>query len=148
MPKPSFIGLSNGVLQLQDLDANGEKQIVVTSPGLQGYFDLNFENDTEGGEWQPFKTFLKTLNLDLRDPNVRMLDVNGDGKPEIVLSDLGAFWFWENEGKIGYDSPELVSKPYDEEFGVAIVFSDQEQRIFLADISLWHFCLSSAKCHH
>ena len=135
IPKPSFTGLSNGVLQLQDLEANGEKQLVVTSQGLQGYFDLDFNTDTEGGDWQPFKTFVKNLNLDLRDPNVRMLDVNGDGKPEVVLSDAGAFWFWENQGKMGYDSPEIAVKPYDEERGAAIVFSDQEQRIFLADMS-------------
>lgn len=130
IPKPSLTGLSTGVLQLQDLDANGEKQLVVNYPGLQGYFDRSDE-----GEWQPFKAFLKTLNLDFRDPNVRMLDVNGDGKPEVVLSDLGAFWFWENAGKIGYDSPELATKPYDEEHGASIVFSDMEQRIFLADMS-------------
>ena len=130
MPKPSFTGLSNGVLQLQDLEANGEKQLVVTSPGVQGYFELSDE-----GAWQPFKSFLKTLNLDLHDPNVRMLDVNGDGKPEVVLSDLGAFWWWENAGKMGYDAPELATKPYDEELGASVVFSDLEQRIFLADMS-------------
>ncbi len=130
MPKPSFMGLSNGTLQLQDLDANGEKQLVAHTEGVQGYFEL-----TDEGEWQPFKSFLKTLNLDLRDPNVRMLDVNGDGKPEVVLSDLGAFWWWENADKIGYDAPELATKPYNEEQGAAIVFSDFEQRIFLADMS-------------
>ena len=130
IPKPSFSGLSNGVLQLQDLEANREKQVVITSPGLEGYFEL-----TDEGEWQPFKAFLKTLNLNLRDPNVRMFDVNGDGKPEVVLSDAGAFWWWENAGKIGYDSPQLAKKPYDEERGAAIVFSDQEQRIYLADMS-------------
>jgi RHS repeat-associated protein len=130
MPKPSFMGLGNGTLQLQDLNANGEKQLVVNSGGVQGYFELS-----DDGEWQPFKAFLKNLNLDLKNPNVRMLDVNGDGKPEVVLSDEGAFWFWENEGKIGYDAPELAAKPYDEERGAAIVFADQEQRIFLADMS-------------
>ncbi len=130
IPKPSFIGIANGVLQLQDLEANGQKQVVVTSPGIQGYFDLN-----DVGEWQPFKSFIKTLNLDLRDPNVRMLDVNGDGKPEVLLSDQGAFWWWENQGKIGYDSPELVNKPFDEELGPTIIFADPEQRIFLADMT-------------
>ncbi|MBB3841983.1 RHS repeat-associated protein [Runella defluvii] len=130
MPKPSFLGLGNGSLQLQDLNANGEKQLVVNSGGVQGYFELK-----DDGEWQPFRTFLKNLHLDLKNPNVRMLDVNGDGKPEVVLSDEGAFWFWENEGKIGYDAPELAAKPYDEEQGAAIVFADQEQRIFLADMS-------------
>jgi RHS repeat-associated protein len=130
MPKPSFMGLGNGTLQLQDLDANGEKQLVVNSGGIQGYFEL-----TNQGEWQPFKTFLNNLNIDLKNPNIRMLDVNGDGKPEVVLSDEGAFWFWENEGKIGYDTPELATKPYDEEQGATLVFQDQEQRIFLADMS-------------
>lgn len=130
IPKPSLTGLSNGVLQLQDLEANGERQLVVNYPGLQGYFEL-----TDEGEWQPFKAFLKTLNLDFRDPNVRMLDVNGDGRPEVLLSDHGAFWWWENAGKIGYDAPELATKPFDEERGAAIVFSDFEQRIFLADMS-------------
>ncbi|WP_373552050.1 SpvB/TcaC N-terminal domain-containing protein [Haliscomenobacter sp.] len=129
-PKPSFLGLSTGLLQLQDLEANGERQVVVNAPGLQGYFELSDE-----GEWQPFKSFLKTLNLDFNDPNVRMFDVNGDGKPEIVLSDHGAFWYWENAGKIGYDAPELVTKAYDEERGPTMVFSDLEQRIFLADMS-------------
>ncbi len=130
MPKPSFNGISNGVLQLQDLDADGGKQIVVTSEGTQGFFELN-----DQGHWEPFRAFAKRLNLDLRDPNVRMLDINGDGKPEVVLSDVGAFWFWENQGKMGYDTPELATKPYDEERGAAIVFDDYEQRIFLADMS-------------
>lgn len=39
-PKPSFTGLGQGVMQLQDLDADGGKQIVVNAPGLQGYFDV------------------------------------------------------------------------------------------------------------
>ena len=130
MPKPSFLGIGNGTLQLQDLDANGEKQLVINSPGLQGYFEL-----TNEGEWQPFKAFAKTLNLDLKDPNVKMLDVNGDGKPEVLLSEQGAFWWWENQGKVGYDSPELATKPYDEEAGAAIVFADSEQKIYLSDMS-------------
>lgn len=130
IPKPAFLGMAEGVLQLQDLEANGQKQVVVNAVGQQGYFELN---DDE--EWQPFKTFLKELQIDLRNPNVRMLDLNGDGKPEVVMSDQGAFMWWKNKGKIGYDSPELVPKAHDEELGPAIVFQDQKQRIFLADMT-------------
>ena len=130
IPKPSFYGLNNGVLQLQDLEADGKKQIVITTPGTQGFFEL-----MDDGEWSPFKTFIKTLNLDLRDPNVRMLDLNGDGKPDIILSNQGAFWWWKNQGKIGYDSPELAAQGFNEEKDPAILFADQEQSIFLADMS-------------
>ena len=130
LPKPSFLGLNDGALQLLDLEANGQKQVVVQTDGLGGFFEL-----CDDGHWQPFQVFLKNLSVDLKDPNIRFLDVNGDGKPEVVLADQGAFWWWENEGKLGYDSPELAAKPYDEERGAAVVFADAEQRIFLADMS-------------
>lgn len=132
MPKPSFSGLSSGVLQLQDLDADGGKQIVVNGGGLQGYFDLN---PAEEGNWEPFHAFLKTANVNLNDPNVRMIDLNGDGKPEIVLSEENAFCWWAGLGRLGYEAPERIAKPFEEELGPAIVFSDAEQRIFLADMS-------------
>jgi RHS repeat-associated protein len=130
MPKPSLTGLHNGSLQLQDLEANGEKQLVVNTDGLEGYFELN-----DNGEWQPFKAFVKNLNVNLSNPNMRMIDVNGDGKPEVLLTDQAAFWYWPNNGKMGYDSVEIVPKPFDEDKGPAIVFQDMEQRIFLADMT-------------
>ncbi|MFN0217011.1 MAG: SpvB/TcaC N-terminal domain-containing protein, partial [Saprospiraceae bacterium] len=131
MDKPSLTGLGNGTLQLQDLEANGQKQIVINAPGVQGYFQLS---ESEEGEWEPFKSFLNRVNIDLRDPNVRVFDVNGDGQSDIVLTDQGAFWWWPGKGKEGYGDPEKVPQPFDEELGPAIVFSDKEQRIFLADM--------------
>lgn len=130
--KPSLQGFKDGVLQLQDLDANGEKQVVVQSPGLAGYFELT-ENTDE--TWEPFRSFLTKANVNLRDPNVRMLDLNGDGKAEIVLTEENAFCWWESKGREGYGQPERSFKTFDEESGPAIVFSDKEQRIFLADMS-------------
>ncbi|MFM9951810.1 MAG: SpvB/TcaC N-terminal domain-containing protein [Saprospiraceae bacterium] len=129
-PKPSFTGLANGVLQLQDLEANGEKQLVIQTEGLQGYFDLNDDN-----EWQPFRAFLQTANINLRDPNVRLLDLDGDGRPDLVLTEETAFRWWPNRGKTGFGKSIRTGKASDEEQGPAIVFSDPEQRIFLADMS-------------
>jgi hypothetical protein len=119
-PKPSFIGLGS-VLQLQDLDADGGKQIVVSAEGIQGYFELN-----EGNGWENFRAFDQTARVDLRDPNVRLLDLNGDGRPEIVLTEENAFRWWPNKGRAGYEADERAFKPFDEELGPAIVFSDPE----------------------
>lgn len=130
LPKPALTGLKEGLLQLHDIESNGGKQLVVISEDLQGYFDLSDE-----GEWQPFNAFLQKLNLNLADPNVKMLDLNGDGKPEVLLSDQGAFWWWGSKGKIGYDSPELATKAHDEEKGPTLIFADEENKIFLADMS-------------
>ncbi len=129
-PKPSFTGLGAGVMQLADLEANGEKQLVVSADGVQGYFELD---DTD--HWQPFRAFLETANVDLRDPNVRVFDLDGDGRPEIVLTEEQAFRWWPGRGKDGYGSSERTFKATDEEQGPTLVFSDPEQRIFLADMS-------------
>src|SRR5450432_762294 len=51
-PKPSFTGLNSGFLQLADLNANGEKQLVVNDRNTKGYFQLTEEN-----HWEPFRPF-------------------------------------------------------------------------------------------
>ncbi|AEE53362.1 SpvB/TcaC N-terminal domain-containing protein [Haliscomenobacter hydrossis] len=130
IPKPSFTGMASGVLQLQDLAADGRKQVVVNSPGLNGYFELTDDND-----WTTFQAFEKIPNVDLRDPNTRLLDLNGDGQPEIVITEENVFSWYPAAGTLGYDSPELAPKPFDEEQGPAIVFADSTQSIFLANLS-------------
>jgi RHS repeat-associated protein len=130
IPRPSFAGLSTGALSIQDLDANGKKQVVVNGPGLQGYFELTEDND-----WENFKAIEEIANINLQDPNVRLIDLNGDGQPELVVSEYNVFVWYASKGKKGYDAPELTAKPFDEERGPAIVFADQLQTIFLADMS-------------
>ena len=130
IPRPSFAGLATGALSIQDLDANGKKQVVVNSPGLQGYFELTEDND-----WENFKAIEEIANINLQDPNVRLIDLNGDGQPELVVSEDNVFVWYASKGKKGYDAPALAAKPFDEEKGPAIVFADQLQTIFLADMS-------------
>ena len=128
-PKPSLNGLSTGVLQLQDLDADGRKQIVVNSPGIQGYFELSDDD-----EWNNFQSFELMPNIDLRDANTRLLDLNGDGMADLLITEENAFSWYPSKGKQGYDSKEVSLKSFDEETGPAIVFADSEQSIFLADM--------------
>jgi RHS repeat-associated protein len=130
IPKPSFIGLLNGSLQLQDLEADGRKFIVSLDPYAKGYFEINDEN-----EWQPFQSFDQMPNIALNDPNTKYIDLNGDGKPDLIISEENVFTWYANLGIVGYDSPEMVPKPYDEEKGPAMVFADSTQSIFLTDMS-------------
>ncbi|MES2520775.1 MAG: SpvB/TcaC N-terminal domain-containing protein [Bacteroidota bacterium] len=130
VPKPSLIGMASGNLSMQDIDANGKKYIVSNEKGLQGYFELD-----EDDKWQPFKTFDTVLNIDTKDPNVRLLDLNGDGIPEVVMTEENVFRWFPSKGTLGYDYPELATKPFDEEKGPAIVFADSKQSIFLADMT-------------
>lgn len=130
IPRPSFTGFSNGVLSVQDLAANGEKQVVVNSPGLNGYFELA-NNET----WNSFQSFKKNVNLKTPDPNTRRIDLNGDGQPELVVTEENAFVWYPSDGKKGHKPAEYAVKPFDDEKGPAIVFADQNQSIFLADMT-------------
>ncbi|MBL6447658.1 insecticidal toxin complex protein [Fulvivirga sp. 29W222] len=132
IPKPSLTGLANGALSLQDLEANGKKQVVVNRPGLQGFFEL-----TEGNDWEPFQAFTETASIDLRDPNTRMLDLTGDGQPDLVMTEENVFTWHAANGKLGHKAAERSPKPYDEERGPALIFadSDQSEAVYLADFT-------------
>ena len=74
-------------------------------------------------------------NIHFNDPNVKFIDLNGDGRADLILSEENIFLWYPSEGMAGYDSPELAPKPFDEEKGPAIVFADPTQSIYLADMS-------------
>lgn len=132
--KPSLMGFGNGVLALQDLEANGEKQFVVNTAGVKGFYNLNTQDhsqmDIEG--FTPFKSI---PNMDWRDPNTRFLDLNGDGRPELVISEENAFLWYENLGKKGYGIGTKIAKPFEEDLGPSIIFADTSESIYLADFS-------------
>ncbi|WP_157198458.1 SpvB/TcaC N-terminal domain-containing protein [Mariniradius saccharolyticus] len=128
-PKPSYSGLGNQ-LQLADLDADGGKQLVSFEIGSNGYFELDDDN-----EWHGLKAFKSIPNIDFGDANTRMLDLNGDGKPEVVISGDNVFTWHPSEGRDGYAAARKTSKPFDEEEGPSLVFADSKQSIYLADMS-------------
>lgn len=159
-PKPSFTGLNRDGLQLTSLTGDGRKFIVSTKRPNMGSFELTDDDQ----RWLPFKAFDRFPAVDLKDPNIKFIDVNGDGMPDVVLSEEQIFTWYPAAGVCGYDSPELAPKSFDEEKGPAIVFADPVESIFLADmtgdgltdivrirngeISVWHnqgYCCFGAK---
>lgn len=128
-PKPSFAGLG-AELQLLDLDADGGKQLVNLNQVPKGYFELSDEE-----EWQPFRHFEQNANINLNDANTRMLDLNGDGKADVLITEDRVFTWYESDGRKGYRAACKTVKPYDEEAGPHIIFADAKQTIFLADMS-------------
>lgn len=128
-PKPSFTGLGSQ-LQLADLDADGGKQLVSFGAEPRGFFELDDDN-----EWHGFRSFKALPNIDFGDSNTRMLDLNGDGKPEVVILEDNVFTWYASEGRSGFSAAEKTPKPFDEEEGPHVVFADSKQTIYLADMS-------------
>ncbi|WP_245598395.1 SpvB/TcaC N-terminal domain-containing protein [Sporocytophaga myxococcoides] len=128
-PKPSFQGLANK-LQLADLDADGKKQLVSFEAETRGYFEIN-----DDATWKPFRYFKGFPNIDIHSPDVRMLDLNGDGKPDLLVSEDDIFTWYPSEGRDGYSVALRNLKSKNEEDGPAVIFADNAQTIFLADMT-------------
>ncbi len=127
--KPSFGSLSATTMRIEDLAASGETQALVDTREMKGYFELTADED-----WKAFKAFEQTSNTSLEDRNARFIDLTGNGQPDLVVTEEQAFRWYAANAKKGYAEAEYSWKAFDEEKGPAIVFADQEQCIFLADM--------------
>lgn len=128
-PKPSLQGLGSN-LQWQDLDADGRRQVVSHDPALPGYYELDDDQ-----QWQSFRQFKDWVNVDWNSPYTKVLDLNGDGRPDLLLTEERAWRWYENEGKEGYSIGGEVSATHDEEQGPRMLLNDAVQSIFLADMN-------------
>jgi RHS repeat-associated protein len=124
---PSFRGLGKNLF-IQDLEGNGIKYLAQLDDEPKGFFKFS-EQDV----WQPMQTF-KSLPT-IGSANMRILDLNADGKADILISEENGFEWYEGLGEGGFKIAQKTFKEVDEEKGPAIVFEDREQCIFLADMS-------------
>lgn len=127
--KPSLNGLGKE-LQWQDLEADGRRQLVSNNTTLPGYFELDDDQ-----HWQGFIPFKHVMNINWRSPYTKMLDLNGDGRPDILITDEHIWTWWSNEGKEGYITGGKTHTHWDEEKGPRLLINDTIQSVFLADMN-------------
>ena len=121
---------SGGSLTLTDL--NGDGNLCAVSFGLPapGWF----EYDAACG-WSPFRQFAATAGVDWTDPNLRFVDLDGDGLADVLITEDDAFTWYRWEADRGFAAPNRVIKPFDEDHGPALVLADGTGSIYLADMS-------------
>jgi len=126
-PSPNTLG---GAQTLEDIDGDGRLELVARSRSLSGYFER-----TPEGDFEPLRGFETVPNVNWNDPNLRMIDLDGDGHADILITEDQAFVWYRSRAKQGFEESKRVPIPFDEADGPRVVFNDREQSIQLADMS-------------
>ncbi|MBS0156141.1 MAG: hypothetical protein JSS38_16230 [Nitrospira sp.] len=126
--KPN-VALSAGA-QFMDLAGDGQPDLVTLDGPTPGFHE---HDDAEG--WETFRPFTARLNRDTRDPNLRFVDLDGDGHADVLITEDDALVWHPSMAEKGFGEACRVPQSWDEEKGPRLVFNDGEQSIYLADLS-------------
>ncbi|WP_433063372.1 SpvB/TcaC N-terminal domain-containing protein [Dactylosporangium sp. CS-033363] len=121
---PSALGLADGRARLVDLAGDGRLDLVSFAAGAAGFA----ERDGAGG-WGPFTPFAALPAVDFGDPNVRLADLDGDGRADVLVTEQDAVTWYPSLGEDGFGPPNrLPAHP-------AHLLDDREQSVHLADMT-------------
>lgn len=116
--------------QFMDLAGDGQPDLVIMDGPVPGLYE---HDDHEG--WQNFRAFLARLNRDTKDSNLKLVDLDGDGHADVLITEGDAFIWHVSLAEEGFGSAQRVYQALDEEKGPRLVFADGTQSVYLADIS-------------
>jgi hypothetical protein len=127
--RPNVASLGATGQLLASLDGDGKLDLVLLGDPLRGRFKR------EGDGWRPFWPFVRCPNVDPQNPNLRYLDVDGDGLVDLMVSEAEAFAWSRSLGGDGFDRPQVVRKSSNEDLGPDFAFASPTHCIFLADMT-------------
>ncbi|MEU8941995.1 SpvB/TcaC N-terminal domain-containing protein [Streptomyces goshikiensis] len=126
--RPS-LALATGA-QFLDLAGDGRVGLVrFTGP------DPGFQEHASDGTWEPYTPFPSLPDRDWADPNLRFVDLDGDGLADVLVTEDDALVWHPSLGEAGFGPERRETRARDEERGPVLVFADTDQSVHLADMS-------------
>ncbi|HEV8483197.1 MAG TPA: SpvB/TcaC N-terminal domain-containing protein, partial [Blastocatellia bacterium] len=126
--KPA-IGLAGGG-QFLDLASDGQVDLVQMEGSLRGFYER-----TDDANWSPFQPFASWPDLNTHDPDLKFVDLTGDGHADILVTEGEVMTWYPSLAEEGFGAALRVNLQLDEEKGPRLVFADGTESIYLADLS-------------
>ena len=123
--------IAGGQAQFMDLAGDGQVDLVQMEGPVRGFY----ERTDDASDWVSFRPFALWPNLDTRDPNLKFVDLTGDGHADVLIPEDQVFTWYPSLAESGFGPAERTHQPLDEEKGPRLVFADGTQSIYLADLS-------------
>ncbi|MFM7550578.1 MAG: toxin TcdB middle/N-terminal domain-containing protein, partial [Cyanobacteriota bacterium] len=128
-PVPAIAALAGGRQQLMDLAGDGAIELVEFGGPTPGFH----ERTAEGG-WTRHVPFRSLPNIDWQGPNLRFLDLTGDGHADALISEHEVFTWYPSLEERGFGPARRQRQAAEETAGPRLVFNDGSQTLFLADM--------------
>ncbi|MGD0067462.1 MAG: SpvB/TcaC N-terminal domain-containing protein, partial [Streptosporangiaceae bacterium] len=118
--------------ELLDLAGDGHLDLTELGGPVPGYYSRS-----SGDGWQPFRSFRSWPDISWDDPNLRMVDLDGDGLADVLITGDDAFTWYPSLGLDGFGEGRRAfsADPRTEERGPRLLLADPEQTIYLGDMT-------------
>jgi len=131
MPRaPVGVTLSQPGVAFADMAGDGRADLLVLAESVQGFYET-----TADGTWETFKPIPALPSFRLSDPNVRLVDLTGDGLTDVLMTRDHHFLWWECRGEDGYAAPQAIERVHDLAEFPDVSFDDLSGRVRLADMN-------------
>ena len=130
---PMGVTLSEDGVQFGDMEGNGSADLLVTTAAMRGYYSNDFS-----GEWQQFHSYNQAPSFSLKDPNVKLVDLDGDGAIDVLATQQHHFLCIHNAnhgGGLAFDQPVTIERKHDLGVFPDVFLGAPDQRARLADMS-------------
>ncbi|MGW7081722.1 SpvB/TcaC N-terminal domain-containing protein [Streptomyces sp. NPDC054866] len=115
--------------QFMDLAGDGRIDLVRLENPSAGFHERTGERG-----WTPFTAFDTLPALDWSAPELRFVDLTGDGTADVMLTEDTALTWYPSLHEHGFAAAESLAPSYDEEAGPTVRFADGTESVFTADM--------------
>jgi RHS repeat-associated protein len=127
---PNPAALTRGDQELIDLDGDGRLDLFELTAA---HASVSERTDDEG--WTTWRPLPAHPVVDLRDPRVRLVDLNGDGRVDLLVLDDEVLTWFPSRGEQGFGPGSRCPAPHQDGHRPGLLFADGTESLHLADVS-------------